>query len=168
MTQSGWFLPREGRAEKQRRNRWSAQNLHMSVGHSTTLPVMSVGWEGVLVFAPGGGGHSLNYMCCWTGYGFQGLESYTGCTISVWGILNGVSFWTRSLLKSVKELTPLRNDLHCFVSWHRTPRLSDSTSVQILQNYSVCMGLSCYPKICKKYLLRKVNETYSAISSCCP
>ena len=72
------------------------------------------------------------------------------------------------IYRNYEKLTPLCYDLHSFVSWHRWPRLYDSTSVQILQNYSVCMGLSCYPKIYKKYLLWKVNETYSAISSCCP
>ena len=140
---------------------------HVSWTQHYVLPVMSVGWEGVLFFATppgaGGGGHSLNYLCAAEQAIVFKVLSLKQSVISELGILNGVLFWTRSLLKSVKELNPLCNDLHCFVSWHRQPRFSDSTSVQILQNYSVCMGLSCYPKICKKYLLRKVNETYSAI-----
>ena len=41
-------------------------------------------------------------MCPWTGYGFQGLESWTGYTISQLSVLNMVSFWTGSLSMSVK------------------------------------------------------------------
>ena len=37
-----------------------------------------------------------------TGYGFQGLESLTGYTISLLSVLNRVSFWNGSLSKNVK------------------------------------------------------------------
>ena len=36
------------------------------------------------------------------GYGFQGLESLTGYTISLLSVLNRVSFWNESLAKSAK------------------------------------------------------------------
>ena len=60
------------------------------------------------VFGPGWGGGALPYlaytdMCRWTAeYGFQGLESQTGCTISLLSVLNRVSFWTGSLSKTAE------------------------------------------------------------------
>ena len=57
-----------------------------------------------IYWGPGGALPFLAYtgMCRWTGYGFQGRESYTGYTISLLSVLNRVSFWTGSLSKSVK------------------------------------------------------------------
>ena len=74
---------------------------------------------------PPGGGGALSYLSYTgmfrrTGYGFQGLESLTGCTILLLSVLNRVrSFWTGSLSKSVKtcdERSTFAIPIICFLN----------------------------------------------------
>ena len=67
---------------------WSLQAVGRWVG-------LNFSW-----FRGAGGNLAYTGMCCWTGYGFQGLE--TRYTILLLNVLNWVSFWTGSLSKSVK------------------------------------------------------------------